>query len=119
MLVLGVIPARYQSTRFPGKALAPLGDKSMLEEVWRRASAAPQLDRVIIALLQNKFDGTEGCDDASIQSLSESLSKGLGLGSAEIAHVARQLRNTHYKRNWPRIFSRTEIGLPDINDIKI
>jgi nicotinamide-nucleotide amidase len=78
-----------------------------------------ELDRVIIALLQNKFDGTEGCDDASIQSLSESLSEQLGLGSAEIAHVARQLRNTHYKRNWPRIFSRTEIGLPDINDIKI
>jgi 3-deoxy-manno-octulosonate cytidylyltransferase (CMP-KDO synthetase) len=47
--VLGVIPARYASTRFPGKALAPLGDSTMLEQVWRRVSNAKRIDRVIIA----------------------------------------------------------------------
>ena len=47
--VLGVIPARYASTRFPGKALAPLGDSTMLEHVWSRVHEAARIDRVIVA----------------------------------------------------------------------
>ena len=47
--VLGVIPARYASTRFPGKPLAPLGERSLVEEVWQRARAASKLDRLLIA----------------------------------------------------------------------
>jgi 3-deoxy-manno-octulosonate cytidylyltransferase (CMP-KDO synthetase) len=37
---LGIIPARYASTRFPGKPLAKLGDKPMIQWVWERASAS-------------------------------------------------------------------------------
>ena len=48
-LVLGVIPARFASTRFPGKVLAPLGDRPLVEEVWRRARRAARLDRLIVA----------------------------------------------------------------------
>ena len=47
--VLGVIPARYASTRFPGKPLAPLGDRSLIEVVWRAARKSKRLDRLIIA----------------------------------------------------------------------
>jgi 3-deoxy-manno-octulosonate cytidylyltransferase (CMP-KDO synthetase) len=47
--VLGVIPARYASTRFPGKPLAPLGDRTLIEVVWRAARRSERLDRVIIA----------------------------------------------------------------------
>ena len=47
--VLGVIPARYASTRFPGKPLAPLGDRSLIEVVWRAARRSERLDRLIIA----------------------------------------------------------------------
>jgi len=46
---LGVIPARYASTRFPGKPLAPLGDRTLLEEVWMRCRAARRLDRLVVA----------------------------------------------------------------------
>jgi len=46
---LGVIPARYASTRFPGKPLAPLGNGSLLSAVWSRAVAASRLTRVIVA----------------------------------------------------------------------
>ena len=46
---LGVIPARYASTRFPGKPLAPLGDGTMLSAVWSAARAAKRLNRVIVA----------------------------------------------------------------------
>lgn len=47
--ILGVIPARYASTRFPGKPLADIGGMSMIERVWRRASAARCISTLIIA----------------------------------------------------------------------
>ncbi|MDG2461055.1 MAG: 3-deoxy-manno-octulosonate cytidylyltransferase [Luminiphilus sp.] len=43
-----VIPARYASTRLPGKALRPIGDKPMVAWVWERAMQAGA-DRVLIA----------------------------------------------------------------------
>jgi 3-deoxy-manno-octulosonate cytidylyltransferase (CMP-KDO synthetase) len=46
---LGVIPARYASTRFPGKPLAPLGNGSLLSAVWTAAAASARLSRVIVA----------------------------------------------------------------------
>jgi len=47
--ILGVIPARYASTRFPGKALVSIGGKSMLQHVYERASLARYLWKVVIA----------------------------------------------------------------------
>jgi len=47
--IIAVIPARYGSTRFPGKPLAPLLGKSMIEWVYIRASRFKLLDRVIVA----------------------------------------------------------------------
>jgi 3-deoxy-manno-octulosonate cytidylyltransferase (CMP-KDO synthetase) len=44
-----VIPARYASTRFPGKALADIGGRPMVEHVYRRATAARNVDAVIVA----------------------------------------------------------------------
>ena len=47
--ILGVIPARFASSRFPGKALAPIAGKPMLQHVYERASQARYLTKVIIA----------------------------------------------------------------------
>jgi 3-deoxy-manno-octulosonate cytidylyltransferase (CMP-KDO synthetase) len=47
--VLVVIPARYASTRFPGKPLADLAGRPMIEHVYRRASAASGVDAVLVA----------------------------------------------------------------------
>jgi 3-deoxy-manno-octulosonate cytidylyltransferase (CMP-KDO synthetase) len=47
--IVGVIPIRYRSTRFPGKALARIAGKPVLEHVYRRASACSSLDRLIVA----------------------------------------------------------------------
>lgn len=44
---LGIIPARYASTRFPGKPLADLGGMSMIERVYRRVSDV--MDNVAVA----------------------------------------------------------------------
>ncbi|MBV9037142.1 MAG: 3-deoxy-manno-octulosonate cytidylyltransferase [Acidobacteriaceae bacterium] len=48
--ILGVIPARFASSRFPGKVLAPLAGKPMLQHVWERALLARHLQgNVLIA----------------------------------------------------------------------
>jgi 3-deoxy-manno-octulosonate cytidylyltransferase (CMP-KDO synthetase) len=47
--ILGVIPARYASSRFPGKALAKIAGKTMLQHVWERASEARYLTSLVIA----------------------------------------------------------------------
>jgi len=49
MTVVGVIPARYQATRFPGKVLAPIAGVPMLRRVWEGASRAKSLRAVIVA----------------------------------------------------------------------
>jgi 3-deoxy-manno-octulosonate cytidylyltransferase (CMP-KDO synthetase) len=46
---LGVIPARWGSTRFPGKPLHSIAGKSLLQHVWERCQRAKSLDTVIIA----------------------------------------------------------------------
>ena len=47
--ILGVVPARYASSRFPGKALATISSKSMLQHVFERVSMARYLSAVVIA----------------------------------------------------------------------
>jgi 3-deoxy-manno-octulosonate cytidylyltransferase (CMP-KDO synthetase) len=49
MDVIGVIPARYSSTRFEGKVLADINGKPMIQHVWERAKQAKILDEIIIA----------------------------------------------------------------------
>lgn len=49
MKVLVAIPARYASTRFPGKPLAMLGGRSIINHVWQRASRAEGVDDVVVA----------------------------------------------------------------------
>ncbi|MDT8323743.1 MAG: 3-deoxy-manno-octulosonate cytidylyltransferase [Bacteroidota bacterium] len=47
--ILIVIPARYASTRFPGKPLAMIAGKSMIQRVWERCGAATCSSRVVVA----------------------------------------------------------------------
>lgn len=47
MQFIGIIPARYASTRFPGKPLADIGGKPMIQRVYEQASQA--LDKVVVA----------------------------------------------------------------------
>ncbi len=47
--VLAVIPARYHSRRFPGKPLALIAGRPMLEHVWRRVCRAASVARVLVA----------------------------------------------------------------------
>ena len=49
MKIIGVIPCRYQSSRFPGKSLALIGDKPMMWHVYQRALESGALDEIYIA----------------------------------------------------------------------
>lgn len=62
MDVIGVIPARYGSSRFEGKVLADIHGKPMLQWVWEAAKKSKILDEVIIA-----------CDDRRIEEAAESF----------------------------------------------
>jgi len=48
--VIGVIPARYGSSRFPGKVLADIAGKPMIQRVYEQASQSQTLDQLIVAL---------------------------------------------------------------------
>lgn len=48
MKILGIIPARFASTRFPGKPLVDIGGKTMIQRVYEQAMKA-NLDEVVVA----------------------------------------------------------------------
>jgi len=47
--VLGIIPARWGSTRFPGKPLHLIAGKSLIQRVWERCSLCQSLDACVVA----------------------------------------------------------------------
>jgi len=49
MRAVGVIPARYQASRFPGKPLASIAGMPMIQRVWQGARGAKSLERVLVA----------------------------------------------------------------------
>ena len=84
---LAIIPARYQSSRFPGKALAELAGKPLIEHVYRRTAACKVLDGVIVATDDTRiadvvrgFGGLVRITDAAHHS-----------GTDRLAEVARTL----------------------------
>lgn len=49
MVIIGIIPARYASTRFPAKALVDIGGKTMIQRVLEQAKRTQSLNRVVVA----------------------------------------------------------------------
>lgn len=49
MKILGIIPARYESTRFPGKPLVDIDGKTMIQRVYEQCKKAKSLTEVIVA----------------------------------------------------------------------
>lgn len=87
MNVVGVIPARYSSSRFEGKVLAEILGKPMIQHVWERAKQAFLLDDLIIA-----------CDDERVASVAKEFganvvltAKGHSCGTDRISEVANPL----------------------------
>lgn len=49
MKILGIVPARYNSTRFPGKPLADINGKSMIQRVYEQCTLSKKLSKVLVA----------------------------------------------------------------------
>jgi 3-deoxy-manno-octulosonate cytidylyltransferase (CMP-KDO synthetase) len=82
-----IIPARYGSTRFPGKPLADLWGKPIIQHVWERAGRSRFADRVIVAT-----------DDERIASVARGFGAEVAMtradhpsGTDRVAEVARAL----------------------------
>jgi 3-deoxy-manno-octulosonate cytidylyltransferase (CMP-KDO synthetase) len=85
---VGIIPARWGSTRFPGKPLHPIANKPLLRHVWEQCCRARSLDSVIIAtddmrIAKAAFDW--GAEVAMTSKTHQS-------GTDRIAEVARKCR---------------------------
>jgi len=61
MHTLGIIPARYASSRFPGKPLVDIAGKSMIQRVYEQAKKCEDLTEVIVATDDDRiFDHVKG-----------------------------------------------------------
>ena len=59
MTVLAILPARFGSTRFPGKPLTPIAGKPMIQHVWERTRLAKQIDAGLIVQNGKMFGGID------------------------------------------------------------
>jgi len=82
-----VIPARYGSSRFPGKPLARVGDKPLIQEVYERVRAARRVGRIVVAT------DNERIRDVVVKFGGEAVltSDRLRTGSDRVAAVAREI----------------------------
>ena len=86
MRSIGIIPARYASTRFPAKPLVEINGKSMIQRVYEQAKKSTALDHVVVATddqrifdavvdfggevvmtSENHQSGTDRCLEAALQ----------------------------------------------------
>ena len=83
----GVIPARFQSTRFPGKPLALIKGRPMIQWVWEAAQSARYLAKVVIAT------DDERIFEASLKFGAQAVmtSSGLQSGTERVAEAANNM----------------------------
>ncbi|MEM9601752.1 MAG: 3-deoxy-manno-octulosonate cytidylyltransferase [Pseudomonadota bacterium] len=84
-----VIPARYGSTRLPGKALADIGGRPLIEWVWRSAVRS-RADEVVIAT-----------DDSRIQSACAGFGADVCMTRSDHASGTERVAEVVRQRDWP------------------
>ena len=84
-MIIGVIPARFASTRLMGKPLANIGDKPMIQHTYENASKSKLIEKLILAV-----------DDTKVASVARGFGadvietpKDIASGSDRIAFVAK------------------------------
>lgn len=85
--ILGVIPARLDSTRLPRKVLREIAGKPMVEWVWRAAVSSGQMDKVVVATDSGEVE--EACRQRGIPVAMTSPE--CGSGSDRVYEVSRQI----------------------------
>ena len=84
---VAVVPARYDSQRFPGKVLADIGGAPLIHRVYERATAARRIDRAFVAT-----DSDRVADACRVFTDDVWLSKAPhASGTDRVAEIAREL----------------------------
>lgn len=87
MRVTGIIPARYQATRLPGKPLLKIGDHTLIQHVYLNAKKCRWLDEIIVATDDERIlQSVEAVGGTAVLTPSE-----LPSGTDRCAQVARDL----------------------------
>ena len=87
MKVIGIIPARYDSKRFPGKVLADILGKPVIQRVYEQARKAELLDEILVATDNEKiFKAVENFGGKAVMTSSNCKS-----GTDRLAEVAGSL----------------------------
>ncbi len=84
---VAIIPARFGSTRFPGKPLATLQGRPLIEHVVARCSQVAGIDRVVVATDDQRIVDTLDGSAADVMLTSADFES----GTDRVAHVAEQL----------------------------
>ncbi len=120
MIVTGIIPARYDSTRFPGKPLADIAGKKMIQRVYEQAAKARYIDTVIVATDDERiYDFVDSFGGAAFMTSPKHKS-----GTDRITETARSLKTdivVNIQGDEPFINPKTidEAILPLIKDRKL
>lgn len=87
MKAVGVIPCRFQSSRFPGKSIALICDKPMIYHVWAQARQAKLVDKLIVAADDNRI--YDVCSRYDIEAVLTSQTH--RTGTDRVAEVAERI----------------------------
>jgi CMP-2-keto-3-deoxyoctulosonic acid synthetase len=88
--VVIIIPARYSSSRLPGKPLLELGGKPIIQHVYENACASKFVDNVIVATDDERIYETV----RSFGGKCVMTPKGIKSGSDRIAYVAKDIKSS-------------------------
>ena len=92
MKIIGVIPCRYQSSRFPGKSLALINGKPMMWHVYQRALEPNVLDEVYIATDDERI--VKVANEHNLKTVMTSDKH--ETGTDRVAEVASQIQADYY-----------------------
>ena len=92
MKVIGIIPARYKSSRFPGKPLADICGKPMIYWVYNQAKKVKEIDEVYVATDDERIE--QVCKDNNINVIMTSTEH--KTGTDRIGEVARKIKADVY-----------------------
>ena len=92
MKVLAIIPARYASTRFPGKPLAELGGESIISRVYNRVRRTEGVDDVMVATDDESIcDHVESfCEEGAVMMTSDAHTSGTERCGEVVERLERQ-----------------------------
>ena len=91
-MIIAIIPARYASTRFPGKPLADIMGKSMIRRVYEQTKKASLISRVVVATDDERIASHVRAFDGEVVMTSADHRSG-----TDRCHEAFQLLGYHYE----------------------